>query len=107
MRFPEHTNHTGLLAYLDTQGALLVCTPLPGALDSYRDWINSLFFRMVSIWVVLQLNISLISGIYSRIPANTPDNFNLSFSRHIPQYTWTTKIHCQQQKIVPVYDQNL
>ena len=31
-----------ILAYSDAQGALLVCTLLPGALDSYRDGINSL-----------------------------------------------------------------
>ena len=36
-----------ILAYLNAQGALLVCTLLPGALDSYRDRINSLFYRMV------------------------------------------------------------
>ena len=55
----------------DAWGALLVHTLLPGALDSYRDRINSLFFRIVSIWVFPQMNISLSSGIYSRIPANT------------------------------------
>ena len=55
-----------ILAYSE-QGALIVCTLLPGALDSYRDRINCF----------PQLNISLNSGAYSRIPANTPDNFNL------------------------------
>ena len=45
------------IAYSDARGALLVCTLLPGASDSYRDRINSLFFRMVSIWVLPQLNI--------------------------------------------------
>ena len=56
-----------ILASSDAWGALLVCTLLPGELDSYRDRIN----RMVYIWVFLQLNIlSQSSGIYSRIPAN-------------------------------------
>ena len=68
-----------ILAYSDVRGggggALLVCTLLSGALDSYRDRINSL---LVSIWVFPQ-HISQSSGIYSRIPANTPDNFNLLF----------------------------
>ena len=63
-----------ILAYSDAQGALLVCTVLPGALYLYRDRINSLFLRMVSFC-------SLSSGIYSRIPANTTDNFNLLFFR--------------------------
>ena len=35
-----------ILAYLDALGALLVCTLLPGALDSYRDSINALLFRL-------------------------------------------------------------
>ena len=47
-----------ILAFSDARGALLVCILLPGALDSIRDRINS-FFRMVSIWVFPQLNISL------------------------------------------------
>ena len=55
---------------------------------------------MVSFWVILQqLNISQSSGIYSRIPANTPDNdnFNLVGKTSLTTVTgWTTKIHCQQ-----------
>ena len=70
-----------ILAYSsDAQGALLVCTLLPGALDLHRD-INSLFFRMVSI----SLGLSAVEHflrvqvyIYSRIPTNTPDNDNFS-----------------------------
>ena len=46
MRLPEHTNSTFyraslILAYSDAWGALLVCALLPGALDSYRDRIDS------------------------------------------------------------------
>ena len=56
---------------------LLVCTLLPGALDSYKDRISSL---LVSIWVFPQLNISLRVQVFlSRILANTLDNFDLLF----------------------------
>ena len=64
-----------ILAFSDAQGALLVYTLLPGALDLYRERINSLF-RMVSIWVFLQ-QFWQSSGIYCRISANTPDNLFL------------------------------
>ena len=60
-------------------GCMGCLTLLPGALDLYRDRINSLFFRMVFIWVFPLLNIPLSLCIYSRIPANTPDYFNLLF----------------------------
>ena len=54
-----------------------MCTLLPGALDSYRDL---LFFSMVYLGLAaVDYNISQSSGVYSRIPANTTDNFNLFF----------------------------
>ena len=65
------------------------------------------------IWVFLQLNISLSSGIYSRIPANTPDNSTFFFlGSPCLETSLTTvhglqKIHYQQfDSHVPVYDQN-
>ena len=60
--------------YLSGPSALLVCTLLPGTLDSYRDRINSL---LVSIWVFLQLNISLRVQVFIPGFLKTPDNFNL------------------------------
>ena len=61
-----------------------------------RDRINSLFFRILCL---PQLHISQSSGIYL---FHTPDHFNLLFlgspCLEIHYSTWTTKIHCQQQK---------
>ena len=80
LRLPGHTNHRASLslAYSDAQGALLVCTLLPGGIRFiWRQ--DKLLILQNGIYLGLSAveHISQSSGIYSRIPANTPDNFNL------------------------------
>ena len=69
-----------ILAYSDARGALLVCTLLSAALNSYRDRINSLFFQN-DIYLGLSTveHISQSSGIYSRIPATLLITSNFFF----------------------------
>ena len=69
-----------ILAYSDARGASLLYTLLPGELDSYRDRINSLFLQNgMYLGLSAVQHISQSSGIYSTIPANIPDDFNLLF----------------------------
>ena len=52
---------------------MLVCTLLPGALDSIIETGLTPYLGHLAVEHITQS-----SGIYSRIPANTPDNFLLS-----------------------------